>query len=193
MEKMYTFTRERDGALVNIKMPESATVDEIATLTRLYQPSMEFIEDYVEKVPLMNIKSKLSNEFIDKYADKLNWYGMIMYQEVSEEILAKYHKQVDWEYASKYANLSEKFIRAHEDDIYFSDLPIGNKSDKFLEDYWNRLDFGEYMFWATEKERIRILDIFKDQSQAISIMIDQILSFDRSVYEKDEYDDDEDD
>ena len=193
MEKMYTFTRERDGALVNIKMPESATVDEIATLTRLYQPSMEFIEDYVEKVPLMNIKSKLSNEFIDKYADKLNWYGMIMYQEVSEEILAKYHKQVDWEYASKYANLSEKFIREHEDDIYFSDLPIGNKSDKFLEDYWNRLDFGEYMFWATEKDRIRILDIFKDQSQAISIMIDQILSFDRSVYEKDEYDDDEDD
>lgn len=189
MEKMYTFTRERDGALVNIKMPESATVDEIATLTRLYQPSMEFIEDYVEKVPLMNIKSKLSNEFIDKYADKLNWYGMIRYQEVSEEILDKYHERVDWEYASKYANLSEKFIREHEESIYFSELSVGNKSNKFLKDYWNRLDFGEYLFWATEKDRIRILDIFEGQSRAISTIIEQLLSYTACNQYADEEDD----
>src|SRR5574343_658878 len=75
--------------------------------------SEEFIEKYIDKVVDLNYISKyqtLSERFIEKYIDKVNWIYISINQKLSEEFKKKHSDKVYWIYISKYQKLSEEFI-----------------------------------------------------------------------------------
>ena len=52
----------------------------------------------------------LSEEFIEKFQDKVNWILISDYQVLSEEFIEKFQDRVNWENISTYQTLSEEFI-----------------------------------------------------------------------------------
>ena len=77
--------------------------------------SEEFIDKYNDKVNWNYISrcQTLSESFIEKYNDKLSWYNISIYQKLSESFIEKYIDKVDWDHILKYQTLSKKFIRKH--------------------------------------------------------------------------------
>jgi len=64
---------------------------------------------------------KLSEAFIEKYADKVDWTLISKYQKLSEPFIEKYADKVDWGEISEYQELSEPFIEKFEDKLFFED------------------------------------------------------------------------
>ena len=59
---------------------------------------------------------KLSEDFIEKFADKLYWYHISQYQTLSEDLIEKLQNKVKWEdRIPKYQKLSYNFILKHLD------------------------------------------------------------------------------
>jgi len=81
--------------------------------------SEDFIERYKDKVDWDYISAyqKLSEEFIEKYENKVNWYRISRYQFLSEEFIERHGDRLDWYYISYYQKLSEEFIYKHKDQI----------------------------------------------------------------------------
>ena len=86
-------------------------------------------------------RESLSEEFIDKFSNKLTyscWYMISVYQKLSELFIRKYSRTLVWRYISRYQRFSEKFIDENIDKIYFSELLINKNiklSEKFIEKY----------------------------------------------------------
>ena len=59
----------------------------------------------------------LPEEFIEKYADKVDWIAICAYQKLSEGFIEKYAGEVDWHYVSIYQKLSENFIRKYKNKL----------------------------------------------------------------------------
>lgn len=70
--------------------------------------SEEFIEKYRDKLywDWISIEQNLSESFIEKYKDKVDWICISEQQTLSEAFIEKYKDYVDWEYISKYQDLS---------------------------------------------------------------------------------------
>ena len=71
---------------------------------------------------------KLSEKFIEKYQDKINWNLISKNQNVklSESLIEKYQDKINWNNISEYQLLSENFIKKYQDKINFS-LLLKNK------------------------------------------------------------------
>ena len=59
----------------------------------------------------------MSEEFIEKFSDKLNWPDISAYQELSEEFIERNKDKVDWNNISTYQKLSEDFIERNADRV----------------------------------------------------------------------------
>src|SRR5574344_2076628 len=81
--------------------------------------SEEFIDKYNDKVYWGYISQyqKLSEEFIEKHYDKVYWCYISIYQTLSEEFIEKHKHKVDWGYISQFQKLSESFIEKHIDKV----------------------------------------------------------------------------
>ena len=77
----------------------------------------------------------LSEQFIEKYSDKVNWkQGISRYQRLSESFIEKYKDKVDWVYISIYQTLSEQFIERFSDMVDWDNIIYFQKlSYEFLE------------------------------------------------------------
>ena len=76
----------------------------------------------IEKIKIISIDwenisilQELSEEFIEKFQDKVHWYCISRYQKLSEEFIEKFQDKVHWYYISSYQNLSEEFIKKFQD------------------------------------------------------------------------------
>jgi len=71
-----------------------------------------FIEKYQDQVNWIYISEyqKLSESFIEKHQDKVDWYCISICQKLSESFIEKHKDKVNWYYISKYQKLSESFI-----------------------------------------------------------------------------------
>lgn len=76
--------------------------------------SEEFIERYADRVNWYYISccQCLSEEFIARYADRVDW-DCISYKCLSEAFIERYADRVNWDYISHYQRLSEAFIKRH--------------------------------------------------------------------------------
>jgi len=54
--------------------------------------------------------SILSEQFIERFQDKLDWGTVSRYQKLSEPLIERVKDKVDWEYISIFQKLSEPFI-----------------------------------------------------------------------------------
>ena len=66
--------------------------------------------------------NKLSEDFIRKFQDKVDWFWISVYQELSEDFILEFKNMLDlWE-ISKTQKLSDDFIRKHQNLIRWSGL-----------------------------------------------------------------------
>ena len=85
-------------------------LEEIPNIEKFFDENIDNFEvdwDYI------SVYQKLSEEFIEKYIDKVDWWYISKYQKLSEEFIEKYIDKLNWYCISKYQTLSEKFIEKH--------------------------------------------------------------------------------
>jgi len=104
----------------------------------------EFIEKYSDKVywDFISQCQNLSEEFIEKYSDKFDWYYISIYQKLSEKFIEKYSDKVYWDYISINQKLSEEFIEKHSDKVFWNNISINQKlSEKFIEKFSDKVNW----------------------------------------------------
>ena len=74
----------------------------------------------------MSKYQKLSESFIRKFQDKLDWSELSQNQILSEPFIREFQDKVDWYYISRYQELSEPFIREFQDKLsrYVMHIPV---------------------------------------------------------------------
>ena len=60
---------------------------------------------------------KLSEDFIEKHKDLVNWNLISECQQLSETFIEKYKDLVNWYNISEYQSLSDTFIEAHKNEL----------------------------------------------------------------------------
>ena len=70
------------------------------------------LEDYVDWIRLSSTPG-LSEEFIEKYADRVNWFIILEIQKLSEDFLYKHGKEIGWYRIFCLQKLSEEFAKLH--------------------------------------------------------------------------------
>ena len=76
---------------------------------------------------------KLSEEFIEKFQDKVDWYCISVYQKLSEEFITKFQYKVHWSYISQFQKLSEEFIEKFQDKLNWTYISKYQKlSEEFI-------------------------------------------------------------
>jgi hypothetical protein len=78
--------------------------------------SEEFIErnkDLVDWYWISEFQT-LSEEFIERNKDLVNWYWISEFQTLSEEFIERNKDLVNWEYISEFQTLSEEFIERND-------------------------------------------------------------------------------
>jgi len=84
--------------------------------------SEKFIEKFQDKINWMwiSIKQKLSEEFIEKYKDKVDWYEISRYQKLSEELVIKFKQHIDIDYLLKENMITQDFYNDLIRPVYLS-------------------------------------------------------------------------
>ena len=122
--------------------------------------SEEFIDRFNDKVDWIYIstRQKLSEEFIEKYKDRVNWYDISMYQKLSEEFIEKFENKVYWNNISMYQKLSEEFIEKYKDRLNWHRISEYQKlSDEFIKKHglmFNKDDFWQYKDTEFKKQEL---------------------------------------
>jgi len=62
---------------------------------------------------LVSQYQKLSESFIDKFQDRVDWHYISIYQKLSEEFIKKFQGKLNLYYISKYQKLSQAFIKKY--------------------------------------------------------------------------------
>ena len=89
-------------------------LEEITDIEKFFDENIDNFEvDWV----YISVYQKLSEEFIEKYIDKVDWYYISKYQKLSEEFIEKYIDKVNWFCISKYQTLSEEFRQKYCDNF----------------------------------------------------------------------------
>ena len=89
----------------------------------------------------ISANQNLSEEFIEKFQDKVNWRIISANQKLSEKIIKKFQNRVDWDNISIYQKLSEKFIEEFLDKVYCDAIVRYQKlSEEFIFKHWNILN-----------------------------------------------------
>jgi len=98
--------------------------------------SEEFIERNKDLVDWDCISKyqKLSEEFIERNKDLVNWDWISKYQKLSEEFIERNKDLVNWDWISMYQKLSEEFIERNKDLVYWDWISQFQKlSEEFIE------------------------------------------------------------
>jgi len=98
----------------------------------------------------------LSEEFIEKYSDKLDWYYILQHQTLSEKFIEKFSDEVDWINISIYQTLSEEFIEKYSDKVYWSYISQNQTlSEEFIEKYSDKVYWSHISRYQILSEEFR--------------------------------------
>ena len=85
--------------------------------------------------------NKLSEKFIEKFQDKVDWDLISEYQKLSECFIRKFQNKVSWDDISACQKLSEDFIEEFQDKVEWFFISQHQKlSEKFILKHWNILN-----------------------------------------------------
>ena len=126
-------------------------IEEIIDIEKFFDDNISK-SDYIIRYDLgvLSINQKLSELFIEKHCDKVNWYLISKYQTLSEEFIEKHKDKVYWYNISRYQTLSEDFIEKHCDEVDWyriseyqklSEDFIEKLSEDFIEKYKDKLNW----------------------------------------------------
>lgn len=130
--------------------------------------SEEYIKKFQNKVNFWRISQyqKLSEEFIVEFHDRVNWTCISQYQKLSEEFINKFQDKVNWIRISQYQKLSEKFIKEFKTKI-FPRFILKNINQKYystqfivdLKPYFN--DYYYFNFYANKIRNYWLVKYYK--------------------------------
>ena len=111
--------------------------------------SEPFIEKLVEENlfndgawNLVSAYQILSEPFMEKYQDKINWFSISKYQVLSEPFIEKYIDKLNLDYISKNQKLSETFIEKFQDKVDWNNISTYQKlSEDFIDKFKNKVDW----------------------------------------------------
>ena len=90
----------------------------------------------------ISINQKLSEEFIEKFQEKVYWDWISAYQKLSEEFIEKFQEKVYWDYISRYQKLSEKFIEKFQEKVNWDYISSSQKiSEEFIEKFQEKVNW----------------------------------------------------
>jgi hypothetical protein len=115
--------------------------------------SEEFIERYKDRVDWhwVGIYQTLSEEFIERYKDRVDWHWISECQILSEEFIERNKDRVTWVWISIYQTLSEEFIERNKDRViwyWISQHQI--LSEEFIERNKDRVDWH----WISQHQKL---------------------------------------
>ncbi|KAF2900371.1 hypothetical protein ILUMI_05815 [Ignelater luminosus] len=85
---------------------------------------------------------ELSEDFIRKFKDDLNWRCILTYQKLSEEFLREFKDIVDWKLVSNYQELSESFMREFKESINWPCISLKQElSAEFILEFKDRVNW----------------------------------------------------
>jgi hypothetical protein len=97
------------------------------------------------------------------------WKDILMNRKLSEEFMAKYENIIDWEYISKYQKLSEEFMEKHINKIgqwLISRYQI--LSEKIMEKYFDKIDWYNVSYFQKLSEKF--IEKYKNKINANGII-----------------------
>ena len=110
----------------------------------MYQKlSEEFIERHQDVINWDNVSKyqTLSEEFIEKHQDKLWWSYICSSQILSEPFMEKFQDKIDWNCVSSFQKLSEEFIAKFKDKVNWKAISIYQKlSEEFILEHKGKLN-----------------------------------------------------
>lgn len=149
----------------------------LKTKYKLTDNILEGCKDYIDW-NYMSQKKELSDEFIAKFQDKLNW-KIILKKKVSNELLERCKENVDWDYVSKEYPLEDAFITQFKDKLNWFILSHRKLTSPMLDKY------ATYINW-------KIISRLRDMSPMFIEKYRKYLDLDillqRAVLTTDEYD-----
>jgi len=84
----------------------------------------------------------ISEEFIDKFSSRLDWYELCYNHPMTEQFMEKHINDIKWFPLCKKQKLSEEFIEKHSDKVVWYGLHHSQKlSDAFIERHKDKLEF----------------------------------------------------
>lgn len=102
--------------------------------------SEEQIDKYANKLNWLQIVQNrpLSNYLLKKYCDKIYWKILLKKRKIDEKLLNEIGDKIGWNIISKYANVSIDFVLNNTDKINF-ELLHKNENFKYIDDIINNL------------------------------------------------------
>ena len=102
----------------------------------------EYTSNSCIKWSYISENQKLSEEFIERFKDKLDWRYISIYQKLSEAFIEKYKDNVNWHYISIYQKLSEPFIEKYQDKVSWGGISTHQLlSESFIEKFKDKVDW----------------------------------------------------
>ena len=112
----------------------------------MYQKlSEDFIGKHADKVDwiYISMRQHLSEDFIGKHADEVDWNYISVHQKLPEDFIGKHADEVDWIYISKYQKLSKDFIEKYADKVNWNYISVYQKlSEDFIEKYADKVNWN---------------------------------------------------
>ena len=133
---IYNLLKTKD---INFKNTNNSNWYKISKYQKL---SEEFIEKFQDKVNWVQISGclKLSEQFIEKFQDNVDWFLISEFQKLSEEFIEKFQDKVNWNLISACQKLSENFIEKFQDKVDWELIAVYQKlSEQFIENFQNKV------------------------------------------------------
>lgn len=102
---------------------EYANFIDINKISQFLSLSEEFIIDHISTLNFETIsKFSLSESFIDRYNNELNWSLLSIYSDLSIECMMKYSNRLKWEQISYYQTITLDFFKLYEHKLNLSKI-----------------------------------------------------------------------
>lgn len=121
------------------------------TISQYQDLNMNFIremKDYVDWDRIWEFQKHISEDFIDEFIDKADWWSICLFRNLSEKFMEKHIDEMKWDIISTNQEMSEEFMERHIDQImwerFFAIKNNPNKlsyyfinkyKDSYLKDY----------------------------------------------------------
>jgi phosphoribosylanthranilate isomerase len=145
----------------------SKEIEDICKLYNIkFDPTLseDFIRKFKNKVNWHNISihQKLSEDFIREFKDEIDWYYISMYQKLSESLIREFKDEVNWYYISRHQKLSENFIKKFKDRVHWNRISEYQKlSENFIRESKDKVSW--YCIPVYQKLSEDFIKEFKDR------------------------------
>jgi hypothetical protein len=123
--------------------------------------SEEFIELYKNKIDwyIICIYQKFSDKFIERNYKNIQWDTLVIHKNISKYILNKFSDNINWELYSTNPYLNEYIIDIYHDKFNWNILQLKNSSNKFIQKYikkinWTNITFDDLNRYSLYKDYV---------------------------------------